>query len=444
MRIPDAAGLSDPGRRLGPLAVCRRPGEPAKGPVGRLARLYEECRYFELRDAPLLAEVEADPAPTWRSSAVARWTRPSTAWSRPSAGLRGYLEAGRSRTAARADGRSLGPPRRGLPPARAATGRPRTPTGRPSLRFGRRPRSSRSGPVSRSHVEPWSALAGVPGQRAEVASRRDGADDGSGGFPVRVAGPDRALRVRHRLQRVHPLRAQPPPSWGSSASTARLPATVTGSGYPVEGRIGRRARSWSWELRPSSGTCHLCSSCRTSSSADRDGAPWRRPERACVGMPVLEALKESRRAPGAGDPVVPARPASRPLGVEHAPVGPHAGRRGRAPRRSGSRLLRRHRGGGDLSLPAGTTGASGARSTAARGLRESVGRAASAIRGGSPSGSWTSSGFRAGGKDFALRRVLVQTQETHSDSLRFHGTIGVDLLPLCSRMTMDFASMSFV
>jgi hypothetical protein len=52
--------------------------------------------------------------------------------------------------------------------------------------------------------------------------------------------------------------------------------------------------------------------------------------------------------------------------------------------------------------------------------------------------------FRAGGKDFALRRVMVQTAETHADSRSFHGAIGVDILSLCSRMTLNFESMTFV
>jgi hypothetical protein len=52
--------------------------------------------------------------------------------------------------------------------------------------------------------------------------------------------------------------------------------------------------------------------------------------------------------------------------------------------------------------------------------------------------------FRAGGKDFALRRVMVQTEVTHADTRSFHGAIGVDILSLCSRMTLNFESMTFV
>lgn len=52
--------------------------------------------------------------------------------------------------------------------------------------------------------------------------------------------------------------------------------------------------------------------------------------------------------------------------------------------------------------------------------------------------------FRAGGRRLALRRVLVQTREIMPDTRFFHGTLGVDLLTQCSRMTLNFGSMSFL
>jgi hypothetical protein len=52
--------------------------------------------------------------------------------------------------------------------------------------------------------------------------------------------------------------------------------------------------------------------------------------------------------------------------------------------------------------------------------------------------------FRAGGKSLALRWVMVQTRETLPDTRYFHGTLGVDVLPQCSRMTLNFVSMSFI
>ena len=52
--------------------------------------------------------------------------------------------------------------------------------------------------------------------------------------------------------------------------------------------------------------------------------------------------------------------------------------------------------------------------------------------------------LRSGGKDLAMRKVMVQTEETHSDTRYFHGTLGADLLSHCSRMTLNFVSMSFI
>jgi hypothetical protein len=51
--------------------------------------------------------------------------------------------------------------------------------------------------------------------------------------------------------------------------------------------------------------------------------------------------------------------------------------------------------------------------------------------------------FRAGGRDLALRKVSVHAQVTHPDTRRFLGTLGIDVLSQCSRMTLNFVSMSF-
>ena len=52
--------------------------------------------------------------------------------------------------------------------------------------------------------------------------------------------------------------------------------------------------------------------------------------------------------------------------------------------------------------------------------------------------------FQAGGRDLALRSVMVHTQVTHSLTEIFHGRIGLDALAHFSRMTFNFESMSFV
>jgi len=53
-------------------------------------------------------------------------------------------------------------------------------------------------------------------------------------------------------------------------------------------------------------------------------------------------------------------------------------------------------------------------------------------------------GFRAGGMDLSLRKVAVHTEATHTDTRYFHGTLGLDILTQCSRMTLNFGSMSFI
>lgn len=52
--------------------------------------------------------------------------------------------------------------------------------------------------------------------------------------------------------------------------------------------------------------------------------------------------------------------------------------------------------------------------------------------------------FRTGGLALALRKVMVQTRETLPLTRIFHGTLGVDILPQCQRMTLNFVSMSFI
>ncbi len=53
-------------------------------------------------------------------------------------------------------------------------------------------------------------------------------------------------------------------------------------------------------------------------------------------------------------------------------------------------------------------------------------------------------GFRVGGKDLSLRKIAVHTEVTHTDTRYFHGTLGLDILAQCTRMTFNFESMSFI
>jgi hypothetical protein len=52
--------------------------------------------------------------------------------------------------------------------------------------------------------------------------------------------------------------------------------------------------------------------------------------------------------------------------------------------------------------------------------------------------------FRTGGLALALPKVMVQTQTTLPHTEYFQGTLGVDILAFCRRMTLNFESMSFV
>ncbi len=51
---------------------------------------------------------------------------------------------------------------------------------------------------------------------------------------------------------------------------------------------------------------------------------------------------------------------------------------------------------------------------------------------------------RAGGRSFSFKKVPIHTQITHSGTGEFFGTLGRDLFTQCSRMTLNFMSMSFI
>jgi predicted aspartyl protease len=52
--------------------------------------------------------------------------------------------------------------------------------------------------------------------------------------------------------------------------------------------------------------------------------------------------------------------------------------------------------------------------------------------------------FRAGGRGLSLWKVAVQTQVTNALTDCFCGTLGLDILDQCSRLTINFKSMSFL
>lgn len=412
------------GLGLWPLFPARR---AARDPLGRLARLYEECRYFELRDE--LAAPEADLAPDlefFRGAVDQVFNRLEPAVRR----LEGYIAAGRS-----------SPPRMLMKEAWVLLADAFRRLGRYGeageayrqalLRFG--PVLDRDERINlESHVGWWSALAGVPGQTVEIAAdttvrmtkRR---------FPVRVA--DRTVLFGYDT--------------GSNVSILYESAAVelgirvlgppvmvqTGSGNPVEGRIGVVPELGWGSVRLRNVLVLVLPDELFPDGKARPGGG----RKGLLGMPVLEALKELTET-RAGDLIVPARPASRPgrnmclSGFMPVVEAVHRGVR--------LRLC--------LDTGAATTSLFPPFYRRLRGEINSRARVRESTVGGIglsrtvPVRILDEFAFRAGGKDFALRRVLVQTAETHADSRYFHGTIGVDVLSLCSRMTLDFASMAFV
>jgi hypothetical protein len=407
-----------------PLLPARRQG---KGPVERLARLYEECRYFELRDALPPPEVEGPVDLAFFRGAVDQvFNRLEPAVH----GLRSYIEATRN-----------GPPRMLVKEAWVLLADAYRRLGRyKEAADAYRQALLRFGPVLdgderaslRSHAGLWAALAGVPPQRAEVArdatvrmtKRR---------FPVRVA--DRTLLFGYDTGSNMSILYKSVADELGLALYGPPVKVQTGSGNSVDGRIGV-VPELGWESVRIENAIFLVLPDELFPAESGRTVPGRK---GLLGMPVLEALKEITET-RTGDLVVPARPRSRRVrnmcfsGFMPVVEVVHRGARLRLCLDTGASATslyppyyRRFRGeiNGRSRLRESVVGGLGdPRTVAVRLLDEFA--------------------FRAGGMDFALRRVLVQTQETHSDSLRFHGTIGVDLLPLCSRMTMDFASMSFV
>jgi hypothetical protein len=161
--------------------------------------------------------------------------------------------------------------------------------------------------------------------------------------------------------------------------------------------------------------------------------------RGLIGAPVLEALGEFTET-SAGEFLVPARPARRPLenmcysGYMPVVEAVHRGSRISLCLDTGAMtsvlylpFYRRHRGeinarSRERAITVGGVGTS--RKIVVRVLDEFD--------------------FRTGGKDLALKRVIVQTEGTHPDTRYFHGVLGTDFLALCSRMTLNFHSMTFM
>lgn len=406
-----------------PLFPARKP----KDPLERLARLYEDSRFFELRDALALmgpggpADLEffraavdqvfdrLDPAVAGLEAFIrSNGNAPPRMLTKEAWVLLAdaYLRLGRYRRAAEAYRQA-------------------------SVRFGGvLDAEERAGLESQFAL--WDSLAGVPPQTVEVSgdtqvrmkARR---------FPVRIG--DRSVLFGFDTgSNVSILYKSVADALGLAVHGPPVEVQA-GTGLAVRGRMGVVPELGWGAVRVANALVLVLPDELFPSEAGRSGGE----RKGLLGMPVLAALKEVTET-REGDFIVPARPRPRSLGnmcfSGFMPVVEAVHR--------GVRLR--------LCLDTGATATSlfppyyrrfrGELNSRAR-LREStvgsVGdRRAVEVR------VLDEFAFRAGGRDFALRRVLVQTQATHSDSLRFHGAIGTDLLGLCSRMTLDFVSMSFV
>lgn len=415
------------------LAVCllSAPPLPANlrnlGAVERLARLYEGCRFFELRDA--LASHEKDLSPDvefFRGVVDQVFNRLEPAVLR----LRGFLEATRG-----------APPRMLTKEALVLLADSYRRLGRYGeaaacfrevlTRLGHRiGADERAG--YENQVEVWESLARIPPTVAEVAAdatirmtRRL--------IPVQVggrtffAGYDTGANMSVLLESAASELAVPVPG-----PALRI---QTGTGDPVEGRLAVVPEMRIGPVVVRNAVFIVLPDRRFPSSRGDPGFP----RLGLFGSPVLVALREFTETVS-GDLLVPARP--RPRSPENMclhgfmPVveAVHRNARLRLCLDTGASMT-------SLFPPfyKRFRGEINSRASVRRSSVKSVGESRVV-----PVRILDWFAFRAGGKDFALRRVMVQTEVTHADSHSFHGAIGIDILSWCSRMTLNFESMTFV
>lgn len=405
------------------LPARRQPGDA----VQRLARLYEDRRFFELRDA--LASLEDDRSidlEFFRGAVDEIFNRLDPAIVR----LRGYLEAVKN-----------GPPRTLMKEAwvnladafrRLGRYREAAEAYRSLLRsFGPvLDEDERANYGSQAGL--WSALAGVPPQRVDIAA-------------------DTVIRMTNRHFPVTVSRRTFFVEYDTGSNLSVLYKSIadelgiaiygpaikiqSGTGRSIDGRTGvvPEMRLGSLVIR------NAVFLVLPDELFPSDEARFGVHRRGLLGAPVLEGFREFTET-SAGELLVPVRPG--PRSPENMcfygfmPVVEVLHR--------GSRLC--------LCLDTGATATSlfppfhrryrGEINARTRLRESSIGGV-----GGSrtvPVRVLDEFAFQTGGKDFALRKVIVQTQETHSDTRYFPGTLGVDILPLCSRMTLNFVSMSFI
>lgn len=410
-----AAALAAPARR------------DAASPVTRLARLYEDCRFFELRDAVKgmtdNREVELD---FFRGAVELGFNRLVPAV----AALRGYLM----------DTMSL-PPRSLTREAWALLAEAYRRQGRYRdaaeayqvvlRRFG-----AELGPASKAHYEDqynlWSALSEVPPQTVDL---------GNGAlirmtnrhFPARIggreffAGTDTGSNISVLYESL--AQEQGIPLLGRDIKVQ----TVTGR--TIVGRAGlvRELRIGPIVVR------NVVVLVLPDGFFPSDKARLGVDRRALLGTPVLAALTEMTETRD-GDLIIPAKPARRSnenmcfFGSMPVVEVVHRGARLSLCLDTGSPMtylyppfFRRYR--GEIQV----------RSRPRVSLLHGVGNKRSVdVR------IIDRFAFETDGRSVIMDRIPVQTEVTHADSRHFFGTLGTDVLRQCRRMTVNFESMSFI
>jgi hypothetical protein len=379
-------------------AASPGPGQPKTAdPLERLARLYEDSRYFELRDA--VAQMEDHPSPEmefYRGAVDEVFNRLDSAVSR----LRNYL-----RSAGKGPARMMAKEAWVLlADAFRRAGRYR------EAGEARREILDRFGPVlsqeertnCENQVGLWSALADIPPQEVEVGE----------GTTIRMTNRQFPVRVKDRTFFVgYDTGANLSVLYKSIADELGVaiygPAIKiqSGTGRWIDGRTGVVPEMRLGSIIIRNAVFLVLPDELFPSAVARFGSPRPRSEQNMVFsgfMPVVEVLFRGARLSLSLD-----------TGSSATHLYPP--------------FFRRYR--GEIA----------SRSPLRKSTMGSVGSSVTV-----PIHVLDEFGFRAGGKALSLRKIAVQTEVTHSDTRYLHGTLGLDILAQCSRMTLNFESMSFI
>jgi predicted aspartyl protease len=398
-------------------------------PLARLERLYKDHRYFELRDAVESMKDERGPEIEFYRGAVDEaFNRLDTAVAR----LRSYLEAGRT---------AGGDP----PLAREAW----TILGSAYLRSGRYRKAAEAQRFILEHfgaglekgertnrqsqVILWSALADRPPQSLEVLGESVIPLENRHFFPVRIK--DKTFYFMYDTGASLSVLYQ--------SAAEELGLTLLAQGAKVHAATGEWLDTW----------LAVVPELRFGRAVIRNAAFLVMPDsyfpvrkvregierRGLIGIPILTALKEITQTRD-GRLIIPASPRPRP--AENMCL------YGTKPLIEaffrGARLI--------FDLDTGSDSTFLYPTFYRRYQKEIQSRSTlRPVRMGTLGGGKTLTMYvldefpcQVGGRDLTLRKVMVHTEVTHSNTEIFDGTVGIDVLAHCARMTLNFDSMSFV